>query len=52
MTNPILFVERNIHGAWVIYGLCAVRQYYGYTKTQAMRLYRQEYKEKYFENER
>jgi len=40
----IHFVEKNIHGAWVIYGILAVRHYYGYTKRQAMEQYRNECK--------
>lgn len=40
--NCIFFVERNVHGAWVVYGTIAVRQYYGYTKQEAMRRYREE----------
>lgn len=37
----IHFVERNIHGAWVVYGLAGVKQYYGYTKAEAKRLYKE-----------
>lgn len=36
----IFFVERNIRGAWVIYGSEGVKQYYGYTKARALELYR------------
>lgn len=39
--NTIYLVERNGRGAWVIYGAYGVKQYYGYTKAQALRLYRQ-----------
>ena len=42
MRGVIHCVERNIHGAWVIYGALGVKQYYYYTKKQAMALYRQE----------
>lgn len=35
----ISFMERNVHGAWVIYGAAGIRQYYYYTKAQARRLY-------------
>ena len=35
----IYFMERNIRGAWVVYGDLGVRQYYGYTKEQAKRRY-------------
>ena len=48
--NPISMVERNIRGAWVVYGLLGVKQYYYYTKAEAMRLYRKEYEEKIFTN--
>lgn len=40
--SRIDFVERNIHGAWVIYGDIGIRQYYFYTKSQAMEKYREE----------
>ncbi len=46
MKSCIFFVEKNIHGAWVIYGALGVRQYYYYTKKEAMRLYREEYWQK------
>lgn len=33
MSRKIIdFVERNIHGAWVVWGDLGIRQYYGYTK--------------------
>lgn len=39
-------VERNIYGAWVcsdiVNGYWVTRQYYGYTKREAMRLFRKE----------
>lgn len=38
----IHFTERNVHGAWVIYGIMGIRQYYGYTKAQALEKYRDE----------
>ena len=34
----IFFIERNIRGAWVIYGLEGIK-YYGYTKEQARQKY-------------
>ena len=40
MNSVVYFVERNIHGAWVVYGSEGVKQYYGYTKKQAVELYR------------
>ncbi len=39
--DVIYFMERNIHGAWVIYGDFGVKQYYGYTKAQARKLYKE-----------
>ena len=36
----IYFAEKNVRGAWVIYGDLGVRQYYGYTKRQAVERYR------------
>lgn len=38
----INFVERNVHGAYVVYGIIGIRQYYGYPKKEAMRRYREE----------
>lgn len=43
MPACINFVEKNVRGAWVIYGKLGIRQYYGYTKKEAMREYRAEY---------
>lgn len=37
--NTIFFIERNIHGAWVIYGASGIKQYYGYTKSEARSKY-------------
>ena len=42
MKNAIHFVDKNIHGAWVIYGILGIRQYYGYSKKEAIRLYKNE----------
>ena len=33
------FIEKNVHGAWVIYGAVGVRQYYYYPKAEAMKKY-------------
>lgn len=41
-SDHVWLVERNIHGAWVIYGSLGIRQYYYYTKTDAIRLYMQD----------
>lgn len=35
----IFFIEKNIRGAWVVYGKEGVKQYYGYTKEQARQKY-------------
>jgi len=43
MKSCIYFAEKNIHGAWVVYGLLGVRQYYGFTKKEAMSRYHEEY---------
>lgn len=40
--NPIFFIEKNIRGAWVVYGDIGVKKYCGYTKTQAKEKYRNE----------
>ncbi len=37
----IHLVEKNIRGAWVIYGDLGVRQYYGYSKKAAQAMYRE-----------
>ncbi len=44
--GSIWAVERNIRGAWVIYGELGVRQYYGYTKAQAKQKYKEECEKK------
>ncbi len=48
----IYFIERNIHGAIVIYGALGVRQYYYYTKQEARRLYIEECKNTLLYSER
>lgn len=40
----IYFMERNHRGAWVVYGVLGIRQYY--TKKRARELYMDEVKEK------
>lgn len=35
----IYFMERNIHGAWVVYGIDGIKQYYYYTKKEAKKKY-------------
>ena len=32
MSGIIHFVEKNIRGAWVVFGVDGIKQYYGYTK--------------------
>ena len=39
MRNYIYFMEKNIRGAWVVYGVLGIRQYYYYTKAQAKKDY-------------
>lgn len=50
--NPISMIEKNIRGAWVVYGLLGIRQYYGYTKTQSIEMYKKECSEKIFINKK
>lgn len=47
-TDIIYMVEKNHRGAWVIYGINGVMQYYDYTKKQAMEMYIQEAESKIF----
>ena len=42
MRNCVYFMEKNVHGAWVVYGELGVRQYYYYTKKEARRRYIEE----------
>lgn len=39
----IHLVERNVHGAWVIYGALGVRQYYYMTRDEAVSSYKRAY---------
>lgn len=48
MKIGLFFVEQNIHGAWVIYGALGVRQYYGYTKKEAVERYKKECDKTFF----
>jgi hypothetical protein len=48
----IHFTEKNVHGAWVVYGIMGIRQYYWYTKNQAQSMYRDEYHRTHVENTR
>ena len=40
--GSIWFTERNRYGAWVVHGCIGTRQYYYYTKAEALRRYREE----------
>ena len=42
MAALIYFVERNIHGAWVVYGVDGIKQYYYCTKAEAIRKYKED----------
>jgi len=46
--NDIWLVEQNIHGAWVVYGVLGIKQYYYYTKKEAISRYKSEIKERIF----
>ncbi len=48
----IWLVEINIRGAVVIYGTLGVRQYYYYTKEEAIELYNEEARKTFFEEAR
>lgn len=52
MKNNIFAVERNVRGAWVIYGALGVRQYYGYTRAAAIEAYRKGCREKIVEEQK
>lgn len=44
LRNDIFAVEKNVHGAWAIYGSIGVHQYCFRTKREAIRMYLQECK--------
>ena len=48
--KEIYFTEKNIYGAWVVYGLIGVKQYYGYTKRESERRYREQVKQEIITN--
>lgn len=48
--SNIHLVEKNIHGAIVIYGAIGIRQYYYCSKKEAMRRYQEECKALLFFN--
>lgn len=39
----IYFMEKNIHGAWAVYGVVGIKQYYYYTKKEARQKYIDDY---------
>jgi hypothetical protein len=47
MNGIIFMTEKNIRGAWAIYGALGVRQYYDYTKKEAEAKYIEEYNRTY-----
>lgn len=50
--SPVYFMEKNIRGAWVIYGALGIKQYYYYTKAQARQMYINEYNQTHFVNKK
>lgn len=50
--SPLYFMEKNIRGAWVVYGVIGIRQYYYYTKAQARQMYLDECSKTYFVNQK
>ena len=44
----IYFVEKNVRGAWLIYGQIGVKKYDGYTKQEAIKKYKEECKRTVF----
>lgn len=41
-------MDRNIHGAIVVYGEIGIKQYYYYSKAEDMRMYKEECKRTIF----
>lgn len=37
----VFFVERNMHGSRVVYGVDGVKQYYGLSKAEAVQRYKE-----------
>ena len=52
MKGNVFLVEKNIRGAWVVYGAIGVKQYYGYSKSEAVKRYEEECKSILFENQK
>jgi len=44
VSGIIHFVEKNIRGAWVVFGVDGIKQYYGYTKAESIRRYKEDCK--------
>ena len=42
LNSSIWMVERNVYGAWIIRGEIGMRQYIGYSRRDAERMYREE----------
>lgn len=49
MNGYVTFIELNIRGAWVVHGSIGIRQYYGYSKEDAIKKYIDECKNSIFE---
>jgi hypothetical protein len=44
----VWLVEQNVHGGYTVYGSCGIRQYYGYSKSEAITKYKELYNKEYF----
>ena len=51
LRGDIWLIEKNIRGAWVIYGKIGIRQYYYYKKHEARKLYLDECRKKIIKRE-
>lgn len=40
-SGVVWFSEKNIHGAWVVYGIDGIKHYYDCTKKQAEQKYKE-----------
>ena len=49
MDKDVFIVEKNVRGAWVIFGALGVRQYYGYSKAEAVKKDRESVKQQIME---
>lgn len=41
-SNLVWFIDKTFQGAWAIHGQIGYRQYMGYSKSEAIRKYKQE----------